>query len=67
MRTKMKTKLETMTKDELHGLFNDLRWRLVFVTDNLTKRNKRDEVRAQLEVVKDCLYGLNCLAEGEIA
>jgi len=63
----MKTKIEVMTHDELRALFNDLRWRLVFVTDNLTKRNKRDEVRAQLEVVKDCLYGLNCLAEGEIA
>ena len=62
----MTTKIEVMTHDELRALFDDLRWRLVFVTDNLTKRTKRDDVVKQLAVVKDCLYGLNCLTEGEL-
>lgn len=61
----MKTRIETMTLDEMHKLFNDLRWQLVFVTENLSKRAKRDAVRENLESVKDILFGLNCLVEGE--
>jgi len=62
----MKTKMQAMTHDELRALFDDMRWRLVFVTDNLRKRTKHDDVVKQLGVVKDCLYGLNCVAEGEM-
>jgi hypothetical protein len=62
----MKTKMQAMTQDELRALFDDMRWRLVFVTDNLRKRAKRDDIVKQLEVVKDCLYGLNCVAEGAL-
>jgi hypothetical protein len=61
----MKTRIETMTLDEMRKLFNDLRWQLVFVTENLSKRAKRDAVRENLESVKDSLFGLNCLVEGE--
>ncbi len=61
----MKTRIETMTLDEMRKLFNDLRWQLVFVTENLSKRSKRDAVRENLESVKDSLFGLNCLVEGE--
>jgi hypothetical protein len=57
------TKLEAMTHDELCALFDDMRYRLVFITDNLHKRTKRDDVVAQLELVKDCLYNLTCIAE----
>ena len=61
----MKTKMEAMTHAELRALFEDMRWRLVFVTHNLRKRIMHKEIVNQLEVVKDCLYGLNCIAEGE--
>jgi hypothetical protein len=62
----MKTKMEAMTHAELRALFDDMRWRLVFVTHNLRKRTEHDDVVKQLGVVKDCLYGLNCIAEGEM-
>lgn len=63
----MKTKMEVMTHEQMRALFDDMRWRLVFVTDNLTKRAKRDDVVKQLTLVKDCLYELNCVAKlGEV-
>jgi len=49
----MKTKMEAMTHAELRALFEDMRWRLVFVTHNLRKRIMHKEVVNQLEVVKD--------------
>jgi len=61
----MKTKMEAMTHDELRALFDDMRWRLVFVTNNINRIVKRDDVVKELEVVKDCLYELNCITEGE--
>ena len=62
----MKTKIQAMTHDELRALVNDMRWRLVFVTDNLRNSAKHDDIVKQLEVVKDCLYGLHCVAEGAL-
>ena len=59
----MKTKAEVMTKAELSALFDDMRWRLVFVSATLNQPHLIDAMKAQLEVVKDCLYELNCIAE----
>ena len=62
----MKTKMEDMTHAELRALFDDMRWRLVFVTNNINRRVKHADVVKQLGVVKECLYELNCITEGEV-
>lgn len=57
----MTTKLETMERHEVQTEFDNMRWRLIFALDNLDNLSKRNDVKGQIEVVKDRLYELCCL------